>query len=119
MAATIAMSALVSGCIGPSTKLGIVDVGSTPAPIVREAWSIQSTESVPPGAQIVGVLEGTSCKNKIWDPDPTNEKALEQLQLKAREVGAKGVANVTYSSGGTSFITNCWSHITASGTAYR
>lgn len=108
------------GCVGPSTKLGIRDVSSTPGAVVRSAWSIKTSDTVPSGVTIIGTADGTSCKNKIWDPAPTTEKALEQLQLKALEAGATGIASVTYTDGGAGALaSNCWSLITASGTLYR
>ena len=90
-----------------------------PAPIVRQAWAVKITDDLPAGATSIGSLSGTSCKNKLWDPEPTEAKALEQLQLKAVEAGATGLAAVRYETAGTSLATNCWSLITASGVAYR
>jgi hypothetical protein len=41
------------------------------------------------------------------------------LKQKALNAGATGLAGVTYKKGGTSFATNCWSTVTATGQAFR
>ena len=110
---------MLAGCIGPNSNLGIADVGSMPAPIVRQAWAVQVTETSPKGATMLGPIDGTSCKNKAWDPLPTEAKALEQLQIKAVALGASGVSGVQYANGEFSMATNCWASITASAMAYR
>lgn len=118
--AAMALSAIVlAGCIGPNSNLGIADVGSMPAPIVRQAWAVQVTETPPKGATMLGPIDGTSCKNKAWDPLPTEAKALEQLQIKAVALGATGLSGVQYAKGEFSMATNCWASITASAMAYR
>lgn len=109
----------LAGCIGPNPRLGIADVGSMPAPIVRQAWAVKVTEAVPAGATSLGSVEGTSCKNKAWDPLPTEAKALEQLQIKAVAMGATGLSGVQYAKGEFSMVTNCWASITATAVAYR
>lgn len=114
-----AASVLLAGCIGPNPNLGIADVGSMPAPMVRQAWSVTVSDAVPPGATVTGAMEGTSCKNKAWDPPASEARALEQLQIKAREMNATGLASVSYTKGGFSMATNCWESVTATATAYR
>jgi uncharacterized protein YbjQ (UPF0145 family) len=64
-------------------------------------------------------LESWSCKNKLWDPDPTRSDALAQMKLKAREAGANGIKDIYCSSEGTSLATNCWSSMRCVGTAIK
>ena len=116
---TVCATLALAGCIGPNPRLGIAEVGSMPAPLVRQAWAVQVSDAPPAGATVLGAIEGTSCKNKAWDPLPTEAKALEQLQIKAAAMGATGVSAVTYTKGEFSMVTNCWASITASGMAYR
>ena len=93
--------------IGPLPAAGIVNTHTTQtAPIVV-------ADALPAGSTDLGAMEGTSCKNSMIDPAPTEAKALEQLKQKAADVGATGVAAVTYKRGGTSFVTNCWSTVKA------
>lgn len=116
---TLVAALALTGCIGPNPNLGIADVGSMPAPIVRQAWAVQVTDTPPAGAVMLGPIEGTSCKNKAWDPLPTEAKALEQLQIKAVAMGAAGLSGVQYAKGEFSMATNCWASITASAMAYQ
>ena len=117
--AGVLVATLIAGCIGPNPNLRIADVGSMPAPIVRQAWAIKLSDTVPPGSAVLGQVEGTSCKNKAWDPPASEAKALEQLQLKAVDLGAEGLASVTYTKGGFSMATNCWESVRATATLYR
>jgi hypothetical protein len=116
---TIFAALSIVGCIGPSPSLDIAEVGSMPAQIVRRAWAVQVTDALPIGATTLGPVEGTSCKNKAWDPQPSEIKALEQLQIKAVEAGATGLTEVLYVKHEFSMVTNCWATITASAMAYR
>lgn len=98
--------------IGPMPAAGIVAVDDA-------TQTVMISTTVPDGAETLGVVEGLSCRNSAFDPAPTEEKANEQVRQKAAAMGATGVANLTYERGGTSFATNCWSTIKATGTAYR
>jgi hypothetical protein len=64
-------------------------------------------------------VEVWSCKNKFWDPDPTESDALAQLRQKARAIGANGIKDFYCASQGTSLATNCWSSIVCAGTAIK
>ena len=71
---------------------------------------------VPTIARTLGPVEGHSCKNKFWDK-ASQELALEQVKLRALDLGANGVVEVEYNRAGTELATNCWSSFTASGVA--
>lgn len=118
----IAAAAMLAGCsktpgvgagaiIGPLPAAGIVHVSP-------ENRSLPIVADIPDGAVVVGTVDGTSCRNSAFDPPPSEAKANEQLRQKAASMGANGIAAVTYQKGGTSFVTNCWSTIKATGTAY-
>ena len=63
-------------------------------------------------------LEAWSCKNKLWDPDPTQSDALAQMRMTASAIGANGIKDLYCSSNlGTSVMKNCWSSILCAGTA--
>lgn len=112
--AVVAVLAL-AGC-GPGVRVTDVD-----APAAQRLNSeIKVIEGpVPAGASVVGPVEATSCKNKAWDPAPTNANAIVQLKAYARERGANAVKNVFCEPPqGTSLGTNCWSSIRCTATAY-
>lgn len=64
-------------------------------------------------------LEAWSCKNKFWEPDPTQSDALVQMRQKASAIGANGIKDLYCSNQGTSVATNCWSSIVCAGTAIK
>ena len=113
------IAAPIAGCVGPNPDLGADVSGLPPAPGASAGAVVITQDVTPPkGSRLVGPVRGTSCKNKMWDPDPTNEDALEKLKVVAASQGANRISNVTYTAGGTSVMTNCWAPISASGTAY-
>lgn len=69
------------------------------------------------GGRVVGLLEGHSCKNKMWDPDPTRAAADQQLRMQASRLGGNAIVAVRYETRGVTVQPNCWSSITAYGTA--
>ena len=61
-----------------------------------------------------------SCKHLMTDPPASKGNALLQLQVKALELGASAVVNVSFDTRGTdTFGTNCWETVQASGVAVR
>jgi len=108
----------LSGC-GPSPSLGVVNTSQVAPRLMQEANEVIVYEVVPDGARIVAEIDATSCKNKLWDPDPSQSNAIDQMKVKAAALGANGIAAITFNDAGTSFMSNCWSSITAQGTAFR
>jgi uncharacterized protein YbjQ (UPF0145 family) len=105
------------GCFGPNPKLRVTDIAALPESTAQTADAIQVLSAAPEGVSVLGAIEATSCKNKLWEPEPTEANALAQLRVRAAELGAAALVGVTYTQGGTSLATNCWSIITARGTA--
>ena len=103
-----------ASCVGALS--GATSSAEPPPPI---APIIKVTDTIPPGAAAIGEVSGISCKNKVWDPDATEENAVEILKRRAADAGAEGVSSVRFSSGAVNLITNCWASVTAIGTAYR
>jgi len=69
---------------------------------------------------VIQPLKATSCKNKMWDPTPTQEDATDQLRVKAARLGGNGLLNLTCEApSGTSVVTNCWSSLTCHGAAVK
>lgn len=71
---------------------------------------------VPTIAKTLGPIEGHSCKHNFWDP-VSEKDALQQVQLKALDMGANGIVQVQYDWSGTELTRNCWKSVTASGVA--
>jgi hypothetical protein len=75
--------------------------------------------SYPEGAELIRPIEVMSCQRNGYGRSSSSSNAIQQLQVKALEVGANAVVNVTVDSGGVSLLSNCWNSVTAAGTAAR
>lgn len=114
--AAVAASFVLSGC---GTFLPMEDERAPGRPAAAETVQVfnMGDSATPPRiTRTLGVVEGHSCKNKLWDP-VSREAALRQLKLQAAGLGANGIMEVRYETAGTELATNCWSSITASGIA--
>jgi len=80
-----------------------------------------TTEQPPPKIErAIAPVTAYSCKHLTIDPPASKGDALQQLQLKAAQLGANAVVNVTFDLRGTdAWGTNCWQTVQASGTAAR
>ncbi len=109
----------VAACIGPNPNLRIEDTSQIALDRVSAARAIEVLDSSPSGSATVGPVEGTSCQNAMWDPKATEAAALDQMKIKAADLGATALVGVSYSSSGTSLVANCWTVVTATGTAIK
>ena len=117
--AAIVLSAyFLSGCgatVSNTDKpIGLYISGAETVP---DDFSVAVVSTLPSsgGKQISGI----SCKNKVWDPTPTNDAAITVLK---REVMHAGFNSVVISSVGpdpAALMKNCWSAIIATGTAFN
>lgn len=115
----IAASFGMTACVGPNPELGVIDARALPAETQLAAANLPVLETAPEQAVSLGEIDATSCKNKIWSPDPSEEDALRQLKIKASDLGADALTNVQYDPSGTSLLRNCWSSIRATATAVK
>jgi len=58
-------------------------------------------------------------RTKVWDPDPTRAAAEQQIRLQAAGLGGNAIIAARYETRGVTVQPNCWSSITAYGTAIR
>lgn len=118
IAVVILPALLLAGCIGPNSRLGIAQSQSLGLDIAARAARVELLVGpVPTGVKEAGEVVGASCKNKFWEPDPTESQAMERLKLAAAEKGATKVAGISVEKKGTDLIYNCWASIVATGTA--
>lgn len=80
-------------------------------------YTLENAAAAPPVKTILGPAVGNSCKFLPTDKNGSETGALQQMRLKALAMGANGIVGVRYQHSGTSFATNCWQSVTASGTA--
>ena len=111
-----AMSLLVGcGSLAPNTDAssGINVAGSTE--VVGEIAIL--VDNVPNGVTQTRIT-GISCKNKLWDPAPSNEAAISVLRQQAAQAGYQSVSLVSTAPLDDPISINCWSAIEAVGIAF-
>lgn len=115
-AAVIECGLALAACAGPLVPVAKVDDGQ--AVELQKTVRVFPPDQTPKTARALGSVTATSCKNKMWDKDPTEEDATNQLSLYSRGMGGNAVGNLVCEPvAGTSLATNCWSSITCRGTA--
>lgn len=69
---------------------------------------------------ILNVVEGISCKNKMWDSAATKTDAISQAKYWAKEQGADGIMNLQCDAPrGTTVTYNCWESVTCTAQAIK
>jgi len=69
---------------------------------------------------VINVVEGNSCQNKMWDPAATRAAAIDQAKYLAMEMGADGITNIQCGEReGTSVRTNCWEMVSCTAEAIK
>ena len=77
-------------------------------------------QKLPSKLAVIQPIEAFSCKHLVTDPPASTGDALLQLQLKALELDASAITNVTFDTRGTdTWGTNCWETVQASGLAVK
>jgi hypothetical protein len=115
----VALPFLVTGCFGPFFEH--IQIDPTTVGDLRRQVPVYSENDVQSREYaMIQPLSATSCKNKLWDPSPTQEDATDQLRVKAARLGGNGLLNVVCEApGSTSLITNCWASLTCHGAAIK
>jgi hypothetical protein len=69
---------------------------------------------------VLNVVEGNSCQNKLYDPPATRAAAIDQAKYFASEMGADGITNIQCGDReGTSTRTNCWELVSCTAEAIK
>lgn len=112
---------ILVGCVGPLVP--VKKIAELPPeerravlglPIYNEAQLVGKTYAV------INLVEGISCKNKMWDSAATKTDAVNQAKYWAREMQADGIMNLQCDiPRGTTQTYNCWESITCTGQAIR
>lgn len=116
----IASVLALSGCgsAAQNSDVGHFHVGLGVDP-VKEVTSVETTTDAVDGATSSAEVTGYSCKNKIWDPSPSRENAINLMKAQAESMGYSKIHSVKVFDDPFSPINNCWSGIKATGVAYR
>lgn len=117
--ASAASAALLTGCVGAFVPIQTTEkVGMK---VTEDAARIQIVDAATAGKMTnIGTIDGFSCKNKLWDADPTEEAATFQIKLQAAQKGATAITAPTCVKGAPmSLATNCWASFTCTSDALR
>lgn len=113
----IAVSLVSCGTVAQNSDIGLVHVAGK-APIAN-IDSIAVVETGPALSKEDQRVIGTSCKNKVWDPDPSRENAINLMKRQAAQRGYNAVHSVTVTNDPSAVFKNCWSALIASGIAFK
>ncbi len=107
------LSCAACGSFAPNTN------ASAPFNVVGTSTTDTSAVEVVEYAPSSAILmTGIDCRNKLWDPVPTANRAIEVLKAQAQSAG-KGKVMVRSVQGHSSPISiNCWSAMEATGLAF-
>jgi len=109
---------VLSGCVGAFVPIESAECAGA---VVFEAGSqirvvdAQETKVL----KSLGIVEGYSCKNKLWDPAATADAATLQVKVAAAQRGATAISGTTCAEGGSSLATNCWQSFKCVGEAFK
>ena len=88
-------------------------------PTIADASGVVVTEAGPAPTKEDQRVEGTSCKNKAWDPAPSEANAVNLMKQQAAARGYNAVHSVKVANDPAAITKNCWSALVASGVAYQ
>jgi len=108
------------GALVPVTNLSKTSPEKMEASYKVKVFTLDNSANRPEITQHIGNISSYSCKQLVWDPPASKGNALDQLRLKAMEMGADGIIDVVFDSKGTdTWGTNCWETVQASGVAVK
>ena len=87
---------------------------------VNDVEIFNQTQLVGKRFKVLNIVEGISCKNKVWDHAATKSDAIFQTRYWARQHGADGIANLQCDvPRGTTTTYNCWESVTCTAEAVK
>jgi hypothetical protein len=86
-------------------------------PVSEEGVNVKVSVAPPKNGGVS--ISGISCKNRIWDPNPTDEIAIAVLKREVQRAGYNSVYISSVANDEAALGKNCWSAITAQGTAFN
>ena len=117
---TLTLTLIVVGCgaMVPTIKHDEMPVEQRRAVNALEIYN--TTQLIGRNYAIITIVEGISCKNKVWDHAATKTDALFQAKHWAREAGADAITNIQCDSPrGTTVTYNCWESVTCTAEAIK
>lgn len=85
---------------------------------VEPVDGIQIVETGPVGVDWRNEVKGVSCKNKLYDPAPSKDNAINLMKKQAQERGFNAIHSMRVEPVKSAIAMNCWSAIEAKGVAF-
>lgn len=114
------LAALVSGCGAMVPVVKMEDIPVEQRRAVNEIAIYNQTQLIGRKFKVINIVEGISCKNKLWDHAATKSDAIFQARYWAQQMGADGIANLQCDNPrGTTTTYNCWESVTCTAEAIK
>lgn len=112
--------ALLAGCGAMVPVVKMEDIPAEQRRAVNEMVIYNQTQLIGRKFKVMDIVEGISCKNKVWDHAATKSDAIFQARYWARQMGADGITNLQCDRPrGTTITYNCWESITCTAEAIK
>ena len=114
------LAALASGCGAMVPVVKMEDISVEQRRAVNEVTIYNQAQLIGRKFKVINIVEGISCKNKVWDHAATKSDAILQARYWAQQMGADGIANLQCDHPrGTTTSYNCWESITCTAEAIK
>ncbi len=114
------LAVLVTGCGAMVPVVKMEDIPAEQRRAVNEIAIYNQTQLIGRKFKVMNIVEGISCKNKMWDHAATKSDAIFQARYWAQQMGADGIANLQCDHPrGTTTTYNCWESITCTAEAIK
>jgi hypothetical protein len=96
-----------------------ISLGLSPPSVENPADDVKVFDSGFPPSKPGQKVSGTSCKNKVWDPPPSEENAVALLKRQAAQRGYNAIHSVQIVYDKDAISKNCWAAISATAIAFH
>lgn len=117
IAALLVLPLANCGTTSPNSDVGVVHIAGVSK--VADTASVAIVPTGPAPTSESQKVVGTSCKNKVWDPDPSKENAINLMKRQAADRGFNAVHSVEVKPDSAAVFKNCWTSLVATGVAFR
>ncbi|WP_313526384.1 hypothetical protein [Shinella sp.] len=104
------------GTVTQNSDVGVVHVAGRQT--VADDTAVTVTDTGPALTDEKQRVTGSSCMNKVWDPPPSKDNAINLMKRQAASRGYNAVHSVQVVKDPAALVKNCWSTLIASGIAY-
>jgi hypothetical protein len=112
--------AMIAGCGSFVPTVRMEDLSVEQRRAANDVQIFDQTQLIGKKYKILNIVEGISCKNKLWDHAATKSDAIFQAKYWALQMGADGITSLQCDfPRGTTTTYNCWESITCTAEAIK